>query len=76
MKTCPNCGCKPEDDFEPTTADEYNRGINFTNFMDSVIKRSSDRMKKELGYGIPDNKRTKEAICQQVKKQKKQKITT
>ena len=71
MSICTKCGCKTEDDFEPTTADEFNEKIAFTKFMDGTIKRSSNRMKKELGYGIPDNKTTKEAVCQQVKKQKK-----
>jgi len=56
MNQCPNCGWKPEDDFEPTTADTFNKGINFTTFMDKKIKQVAERMEKELGYGIPDNK--------------------
>lgn len=53
---CPNCGWKPEDDFEPTTAD----GIgDFTSFMDSVIKRVSDKQKKEYGYGIQEKSNQK-----------------
>tara|TARA_R100000008_G_C3557225_1_gene153911 strand:+ start:284 stop:475 length:192 start_codon:yes stop_codon:yes gene_type:complete len=51
---CPRCGYKPEDDFEATTADEYNRDLNFTSFMDKVIKRVSDKQKKELDYGVPE----------------------
>ena len=59
MTKCPNCGWKPEDDFEPTTADEFNKesGISeFTTFMNKTIKRVAERMKVKLGYGIPDKK--------------------
>ena len=52
MKKCPNCGWSPEDDIEPTTADEFN-----PSFMDRIIKKSAERMKKELGYGIPEKRR-------------------
>ena len=57
MIICPRCGYRPQDDIEPTTADEFNKEINFTNFMDDVIKRSSNRMKKDFGYGIPEKKK-------------------
>ena len=53
MNNCPNCGWSPEDDTEPTTADEYNN-LPFDKFMDKALKRSSKRMKEEMGYGIPD----------------------
>ena len=56
MNQCPNCGWKPEDVFEPTTADTFNKGINFTTFMDKKIKQVAERMEKELGYGRPDRK--------------------
>ena len=52
MKKCPNCGWSPEDDIEPTTADEFN-----PSFMDRIIKKSAERMKREMGYGIPDKKK-------------------
>ena len=53
MNNCPNCGWSPKDDTEPTTADEYNN-LPFDKFMDKALKRSSKRMKEEMGYGIPD----------------------
>ena len=51
---CPNCGWSPEDDFEPTTADEYNNKSQFTAMMDKVIKRVSDKHKDKYGYGIKE----------------------
>ena len=55
---CPNCGWHPKDDIEPTTADEYNKRNAWINFMDRKIKESAERMEKESGYGIPENKLT------------------
>ena len=40
MKRCPKCGYSDE---------------SFEEMMDRVIKEVSDRHKKELGFGIPDN---------------------
>ena len=71
MNICPRCGYKPEDDFEPTTADEFNKKANFTNFMDDVIKRSSERMKKELGYGIPEKKKQRRQYANKQNKKNK-----
>ena len=56
MTKCPNCGWKPEDDFEPTTADEFNKESEFTAFMNKTIKKVAERMKVKLGYGIADKK--------------------
>ena len=40
---CPNCGY------------EEIKSMTFEEFMDSTIKRISDKQKKEYGYGIPEN---------------------
>ena len=42
MNKCPKCGYSEYKD-EP-----------FDKMMDRVLKESAERMKKELGYGIPD----------------------
>ena len=54
MSRCPNCGWKESDDFEPTTADEYNNKSSFTIMMDRLIKRVSDKHKEKYGYGIKE----------------------
>ena len=51
MKKCPNCGK------EITVDDEYNDSYSFQSFMDKKLRESAKRMKKEMGYGIPDKKK-------------------
>ena len=53
MKKCPKCGyslCASK----YSTNDDYKR-LPFNKFMAKTLKRASERMKKELGYGIPEN---------------------
>jgi len=50
MNKCPKCGFNPN---RSTTADDYET-LPFEKFMDKTIKKSSEKMKKESGYGIPD----------------------
>ena len=59
MSRCPNCGWKESDDFEPTTADEFNKRSQFTTMMDTVIKRVSDKHKEKYGYGVKEKNTTK-----------------
>ena len=47
---CPNCGCNTQVSKDDEIPD-------FTSFMDKVIKRVSDKQKKELDYGIPDKEK-------------------
>jgi len=37
---CPKCGCEVEE--------------SFSDMMDRVLRESRKRMKKEMGYGVPD----------------------
>ena len=51
MKKCPKCGFEENDSIYN---EESLRKQNFGKFMDIVLRRSEERMKKEMGYGIPE----------------------
>ena len=55
MNKCPKCGFNPN---RSTTADDYET-LPFEEFMDKTIKKSSERMKKESGYGVPEENQFK-----------------
>ena len=45
MKKCPKCG--------------YHKEEPFNDMMDRVLRESGEKMKKEMGFGIPDNEEDK-----------------
>ena len=51
MNKCPKCGFEEN---ESIYNEDSLRKENFGKFIDIVLKRSEKRMRKEMGYGIPE----------------------
>ena len=55
-KLCPHCQypINPKKKKRKKEMYDSSKFKNFTEFMDDCLRRSSERMRKEMGYGIPE----------------------